>query len=378
MGVADYSKTPASNTAINAIGIAGANSVQNFDNALRQLMADIATAREDGALASMPYATKSSGYTLASTDRGKLIECTAAVEIELLAAASATGFYFIAKANGGAVTLDPNGSENINGSSTSLVVADGTSAIVACNGTAWFAVIMGQGNGDVTTSGTQTLTNKKLVDASTTVVGSGDATKQLRFEVDGNTTATTRVVTARDSDGTMAYTADFLGKQTLPLLPGAWTDGATPPARVNVSMGSKVISALSFDTSQDEEVYFSFRAPKSSAEGTLTFDFVWSHPATTTNFGVAFFLEVAACGNDDASSQAFGTAVEVDDTGGTTDDIYISPESSAVTPGGTWAEGDLLICRFYRDVSDTADNLAVDARVHQVNLYITNNAAKDD
>lgn len=139
-GVADYSKTPASNIAINAIGIAGTNSPANFDNALRQYMADIATAREDGALASMPYATKSSGYTLALTDRGKLIECTAALEIELLAAASATGFYFIAKANGGAVTLDPNGSENINGSSTSLVVADGSSAIVACNGTAWFTV----------------------------------------------------------------------------------------------------------------------------------------------------------------------------------------------------------------------------------------------
>jgi hypothetical protein len=142
-GVADYSTTPASNITINSIGIQGTNSPANFDNAFRQLMADIATARTDGALASMPYAAKSSGYTLAETDRGKLIDCTAAVEIDLLAAATAgAGFFFIAKANGGAVTLDPNGVENINGSSTSLVVANGTSAIVACNGSAWFAIIM--------------------------------------------------------------------------------------------------------------------------------------------------------------------------------------------------------------------------------------------
>jgi hypothetical protein len=146
-GVADYSTTPASNTAINTIGIAGTNSPANFDNALRQLMADLATARTDGALASMPYATKSAGYTLLTTDRGKLIDCTAALEIELLAAATAgAGFFFLVKANGGAVTLDPNGVEEINGSATSLVVANGSSAIVACSGTAWFTVNIAAGS----------------------------------------------------------------------------------------------------------------------------------------------------------------------------------------------------------------------------------------
>jgi hypothetical protein len=145
-GVADYSTTPASNTAINTIGIAGTNSPANFDNAFRQIMADLATARTDGALASMPYATKSAGYTLITTDRGKLIDCTAALEIELLAAATAgAGFFFLVKANGGAVTLDPNGVEEINGSATSLVVANGSSAIVACNATAWFTVNIGAG-----------------------------------------------------------------------------------------------------------------------------------------------------------------------------------------------------------------------------------------
>ena len=146
-GIADYSTTPASNTSINSIGIAGTNSPANFDNGLRQLMADLATARTDGALASMPYATKSAGYTLLTTDRGKLIDCTAALEIELLAAATAgAGFFFLVKANGGAVTLDPNGAEEINGSATSLVVANGSSAIVACNATAWFTVNIAAGS----------------------------------------------------------------------------------------------------------------------------------------------------------------------------------------------------------------------------------------
>lgn len=166
MGVSDYSSTPASNTTINSIGIAGSNNVQNFDNAFRQLMADIATARGDGQMASMPYVAKSAGYTVAVTDRGKLIDCTAAVELELPAAATAgAAFYFIAKANGGAVTLDPNGTENINGSSTSATVADGSSAIVVCDGTGWYTITIGS----VSTTGTETLTNKTLTTPTLTL-----------------------------------------------------------------------------------------------------------------------------------------------------------------------------------------------------------------
>lgn len=192
-GVADYSTTPASNTTINGIGIQGTNNVLNFDNAFRQLMADIASARADGQMASMPYATKAAGYTIAVTDRGKLVDCTAALELELPAAATAgAAFYFIAKANGGAVTLDPNGTEEINGSSTSATVADGSSAIVVCNGTAWFTITMIGGT--------------NFVDTTTKIVGSSDATKAVRFEVDGITSGQTRVMTVPDADGTVVTT----------------------------------------------------------------------------------------------------------------------------------------------------------------------------
>jgi hypothetical protein len=202
-GVADYSTTPASNTTINSIGIQGTNSPANFDNAFRQLMADIATARTDGALMAMPYVAKSSGYTVAVTDRGKLIDCTAALELELPAVATAgAGFYFLAKGNGGAVTLDPNGTENIDGSSTSVVVADGTTAFVVCNGTAWFTVLM-IGSSAVTLTGTQTLTNKSLSDSTTFFIDNSDGTKKLQFQISGITTGTTRTVTWPDTDGTV-------------------------------------------------------------------------------------------------------------------------------------------------------------------------------
>lgn len=65
MALSNYSSTPASNTSINGIGIAGSNSPSNFDNALRQLMADIADMQQRDGSAGTP------AYTFASdTDIG--------------------------------------------------------------------------------------------------------------------------------------------------------------------------------------------------------------------------------------------------------------------------------------------------------------------
>lgn len=50
-----------------------------------------------------------------------------------------------------------------------------------------------------------------IADTTGIVKGSADATKIVRLEVDGLTTATTRVLTVQDSDGTIAYTSDITG-----------------------------------------------------------------------------------------------------------------------------------------------------------------------
>lgn len=168
------------------------------------------------------------------------------------------------------------------------------------------------------------------------------------------------------------------GKHTMQLWPGSFLDpDASAPEYLKVS-ATNLVAAWGFDASADESLWIAFRAPKSSDESAgFTFDYTWSHAATVTNFGVAMFLELVAVGNAELLSTAMGTAVEVDDTGGTTNNVYISPESGTVTPGNTWAEGDLIIGRLYRDVSDAADTLAVDMRLHNFNIYITLNAAND-
>jgi hypothetical protein len=117
--------------------------------------------------------------------------------------------------------------------------------------------------------------------------------------------------------------------------------------------------------------------PKSWNESTLTFIPVWSHPATTTNFGVAWALSAVAISNDDALDAAFGTSAGSTDTGGTTNDLYHGPESGALTVGGTPAAEDYVNFRIHRSVGDGGDTLAVDARLHGILLLYTNDATND-
>lgn len=157
----------------------------------------------------------------------------------------------------------------------------------------------------------------------------------------------------------------------------ATTNGAASGS-VETTTNKVMIETLDFDASADEYAQFSFRAPKNWNLSTLTFVPVWSHPSTATNFGVAWAIQAVAIGNDDAMDAAFGAAAVVTDDGGTTDDAYVGAESASVTVAGTPAEGDLIVVQVFRDVSDAGDDLAVDARLHGITLYLTTNAPTSD
>ncbi|MBI5922546.1 MAG: hypothetical protein HY847_13005, partial [Betaproteobacteria bacterium] len=71
-------------------------------------------------------------------------------------------------------------------------------------------------------------------------------------------------------------------------------------------------------------------------------------------------------------------AVQVNDTGGTTQDFYTSPESAAVTPSNTAAKQDWMMCRISRVATDgTNDTLAVDAHLVGLEIYYITDAVND-
>ncbi len=138
-----------------------------------------------------------------------------------------------------------------------------------------------------------------------------------------------------------------------------------------------MIKTLDFDASTIEYAQFQVNMPKSWNEGTMTAVFVWSHASTTTNFGVVWGIQGLAISDDDALDTAFGTAVTVTDTGGTTNDIYRTSETSAFTIGNSPAENDVVTFQVYRNATDGSDTMAIDARLHGVMLFYTTNAVTD-
>lgn len=181
-------------------------------------------------------------------------------------------------------------------------------------------------------------------------------------------------------DARLSAAATPYGKQGIPIPAGACytrtTNGAAA-GTVETTTNKVMIKTFDFDTSTQEFIQFAIRMPKSWNESTVTFTYQWSHAATTTNFGVAFSLAGVAMSNDDAMDAAFGTAVVVTDTGGTTNDLYESAESSAVTIAGSPAEGDWVVFQIARVPSDGGDTMAIDARLHGIVLNITTNAGND-
>ena len=99
------------------------------------------------------YLLRTTAYSVTGADRGRLIDTTGTWTLSLLAAASAgAGFSFILRNLGvGTITIDPNGSETVDGVTT-LAVGPGASGLVICTGTAWLTLalpgtLMGPGRG---------------------------------------------------------------------------------------------------------------------------------------------------------------------------------------------------------------------------------------
>lgn len=145
--------------------------------------------------------------------------------------------------------------------------------------------------------------------------------------------------------------------------------GCAALALVATSANQPDISSLDFDATTAEYAQYWVRMPKNWNEGTITAAFYWSHASTTTNFGVRWGVQGVAISDDDTIGVAYGTAQEVTDTGGTTNDLYVSAATSAITIAGTPAAGDMCAFRVYRDPANGADTMAIDARLHGVALF---------
>ena len=264
--------------------------------------------------------------------------------------------------------------------------------------------------GFVTTTGTQTLTNKTLtspkigtsiLDTNGNQLALLTATSSAVNEITlanaatgGNPTLTatgddsnigisfvtkgTGVIKAEDGGGTVSA-VKIAGKETMWIpasaMYGATTNGAAA-AQAETTATRPDMKVLDFDASTKEYAQFSVAFPKSWNAGTVTYQVYWT-PASTNTGNCIFGLQGVSCGDSDTIDVAYGTAVEVTDAGiGTVEDQQITSESSAVTITAA-AAGEQTYFQLYRDAADGSDTFSADARVLGLRLFFTTDLAND-
>ena len=162
-------------------------------------------------------------------------------------------------------------------------------------------------------------------------------------------------------------------------LKGATTNGAGDadklPESAETATNKVNYDFMAFDTATEQNAFFQYSIPQGWNEGTITFRVKWTNAAGLTTETVVFGLKAVALSNDDALDTAFGTEVTVTDTWIAQNDVHISPESAALTIGGTPAAGDIVLFNIARKTA--SDNLTGDARLLEIILTFTRDSYTD-
>lgn len=352
-----YAGNPNGNVAGNAgtVGGVGATMVWDTTNSVLYICTTTGSAAAAvwtsiSALFTGDEDIRTNDHTVVAADNGRVQVANKGTAITFnLTAVSTLGSGFllpVKNIGAGTLTIDPAGAELVEGAATiSLTTYQG--AILYCNGATWRVLVFYNGvlSADVP-MGSRKFTGLAAGSAS------GDS---VRYE-------------------------QVVGKKTIWIPAGAMVSRTTNgPSRGTAEMATNknMVSTLDYDATTQEFAQFDIRMPSSWNEGTVTFVPVWSHAATTVNFGVVWGLDAVAVSDDDAMDVAFGTAQTSTDTGGTTNDSYQGPESSAITIAGTPAAGDLVMFRIHRDPANGSDTMAIDARLHGIVLFYTTDAGVD-
>jgi hypothetical protein len=169
------------------------------------------------------------------------------------------------------------------------------------------------------------------------------------------------------------------GKQTLWIPAAALIPRITngPAAgQVSTTTNSVQVKTLDFDPGTIEAAQIQIKMPKHWDKGTITFSPVWSQ-LTTSAGAVSWNVRAVAISNSESIDGTFGTPVTLTSSGGTANNIYVGSESSAVTVAGSPQTDDLVVFEIGRFATGGSDTLAIDARLHGLNIYYTANTASD-
>ena len=318
-------------------------------------------------------------------------------------------FYFIYNA-----TSDGAGTPTVqlkaasgSGNTVTWAASEKTWKIIYVDGVATNTGVYDIGMGDVTLTGTETLTNKTLTSPKigTSILDTG-GNELMKITVTGSAeNEFTMAAGASGAGPTLSSTGSsdtnidmnlnpagsgvlksgssavkIAGKETMWVPAAAMYGPTTNPAdaaQVETTATRPDLKVFDFDASTKQYTQFTVAMPKSWNEGTVTYQVYWS-PSTTNTGDCIFGLQGVACADSDTIDVAYGTAIEVTDAGiGTVEDQQISSESSAMTVAGSPAAGEQTYFQLYRDAADGSDTFTGEARVLGIKIFFTTDAAND-
>ena len=317
-------------------------------------------------------------------------------------------FYIIQNATTGAYTVELKAVSG-SGATVTWATTDKGWKILYADGVATNTGIYDTGfstsAGDVTLTGTQTLTNKTLTapKIGTSILdtngnelllltATGSAVNELTLAnaATGNgpilsATGETNVDINLNPKGTgvlksATAAVKIAGKETMWVPASAMyateTAGAEA-AQVETTALRPDMKVMDFADTADDHAQFSVAFPKSWNEGTVTYQCFWT-PSTTNTGNCIFGLQGVACGDSDTIDIAFGTAVNITDAGiGTVEDQQVSAESSAVTIAGSPAVDQQTYFQIFRDANAGGDTYTGVARLLGIKIFYTTDAAND-
>jgi hypothetical protein len=355
----------------------------------------------DGADTALTVTDGGTGATLAH----RVIELTGSLSAgrNVTIPLDVQNFYIIKNATTGSQVVT---FKYTSGSGNSVAIANGSTVIVyatANDGTN--PDIDEVSIGDVTLTGTQTLTNKTLTSpAIGTSILDTNGNELALLTATGSAVNEFTIANAATGDGpTLSSTGEtnvdininpkgsgvlksgtaavkIAGLETIwvpaQAMYGTTTNGADAQ-QIETTATRPDIKVLDFDPSTAEYAQFAIAMPKSWNLGTVTFQAWWT-PSTTNTGDCIFGLQGVSCSDSDTADVVFGTAQEVTDAGiGTVEDVQVTGTSSAMTIAGSPADNDMTFFQVYRDAADGSDTFTGDARLIGIKMYYTTDAAND-
>lgn len=138
VGIGTYSTTGPTLTRTTVLASSNSGSAVTFSGTVT-VWGDFPAFAASASLATLNIQNKTGAYTVVSTDLGSIINCTANTFTVSLTAAATLGDGFqctIWNTGAGAITIDPNASETIDGKTT-IILRIGEGVQIVCDGTNW-------------------------------------------------------------------------------------------------------------------------------------------------------------------------------------------------------------------------------------------------